>query len=183
MIKLLAFLLTLALLATLAKARLFSFAAQRPGDYAGTGPSFDLRRHLSGTIASEGVIFGPTGRMTTSFTAKMQGDWTGGDGTLTEEFTYSNGRTQQRKWYLKLGNGNEFTATADDIIGTARGTIAGSTIRLEYRIVLPEEAGGHQLDVTDWMYLTGDGVIMNKSEMRKFGLKVAELVATMRPTN
>ena len=27
----------------------------------------------------------------------------------------------------------------------------------------------------------GDGAIMNRSEMRKFGIKVAELVATMRP--
>ena len=26
-----------------------------------------------------------------------------------------------------------------------------------------------------------NGVIMNKSELRKFGIKVAELVATMRP--
>ena len=30
------------------------------------------------------------------------------------------------------------------------------------------------------MYLTETGVIMNRSEMRKFGIKVAELVATMR---
>ncbi|MCP4825901.1 MAG: DUF3833 domain-containing protein, partial [Shimia sp.] len=46
---------------------------------------------------------------------------------------------------------------------------------------LTEEAGGHVLDVTDWMYHTGDGVIINRSQMRKFGIKVAELVATMRP--
>ena len=48
---------------------------------------------------------------------------------------------------------------------------------------LPEESGGHTLDVTDWLYRTENGIIMNKSEMRKFGIKVAELVATMRPRN
>ena len=37
------------------------------------------------------------------------------------------------------------------------------------------------LDVTDWLYLAQNGVIVNRSEMRKFGIKVAELVATMRP--
>ena len=52
---------------------------------------------------------------------------------------------------------------------------------LRYQIVLPQESGGHTLSATDWLYLTEDGVIMNKSEMRKFGFKVAELVATMRP--
>ena len=52
---------------------------------------------------------------------------------------------------------------------------------LKYTIELPGEAGGHRLDVTDWMYLTENGTIINRSEMRKFGFKVAELVATMRP--
>ena len=37
------------------------------------------------------------------------------------------------------------------------------------------------LDVTDWMYLMENGTIMNRSEMRKFGIKVAELIATIRP--
>ena len=34
------------------------------------------------------------------------------------------------------------------------------------------------LSLTDWMYLTPNGAIMNRN---KCGLKVAELVATMRP--
>ena len=52
---------------------------------------------------------------------------------------------------------------------------------LRYKIVLPEDAGGHVLTVTDWMYLAENGAIINKSELRKFGFKVAELIATMRP--
>ena len=31
------------------------------------------------------------------------------------------------------------------------------------------------------MYLLENGTIMNRSQFRKFGVKVAELVATMRP--
>ena len=80
-----------------------------------------------------------------------------------------------------LGPDNTFTATADDLVGTAHGVVSGSTVRLSYEIILPQDAGGYTLRATDWMYLTADGAIMNKSEMRKFGLKVAELVATMRP--
>jgi hypothetical protein len=37
------------------------------------------------------------------------------------------------------------------------------------------------LNTVDWMYLTPNGTIMNRSQFRKFGIKVAELVATMRP--
>ena len=37
------------------------------------------------------------------------------------------------------------------------------------------------LSTVDWMYLTPNGTIMNRSQFRKYGIKVAELVATMRP--
>lgn len=174
-------LLAIALVAIIAKTYLFSFRFQSPADYAGTGPQFDLKTHLGGEFLSEGVVFGPNGKMASRFTAKMKGEWEGNSGTLSEEFTYSNGTRQSRKWFLTLGPDNTFTATADDLAGEARGVISGATVKLTYRITLPESAGGHRLDATDWLYLTEEGVIMNKSEMRKFGIKVAELVATMRP--
>ncbi|MEQ9695887.1 DUF3833 domain-containing protein [Shimia sp. SDUM112013] len=179
--KIIAVVLLFLLLLVIAKSMFFSFRAQNPADYSGTGPQFSLPDHLNGEILSEGLIFGPNGKMTNSFVARMVGEWDGQTGTLSEDFTYSNGKQQSRKWFLTLGEGNSFTATADDIIGEARGIISGSTVKMEYRIVLPEDSGGHVLDVTDWLYLTRDGAIMNKSELRKFGLKVAELVATMRP--
>lgn len=179
--KLLIILPLLLLLAMIAKSQLLSFRAQSPRDYASTGPAFVLKTHLSGQILSEGLIYGPTGKVTTSFVAKMVGEWDGDTGTLSEEFSYSNGNQQSRKWFLQLGEDNTFTATADDIVGQAHGTVSGSTIKMEYTIVLPREAGGHTLAVIDWLYLTENGVIMNKSEMRMFGIKVAELVATMRP--
>ena len=46
---------------------------------------------------------------------------------------------------------------------------------------MAESTGGHVLGVTDWMYLMENGTIMNRSQFRKYGIKVAELVATMRP--
>ncbi|OED50527.1 hypothetical protein AB838_01920 [Rhodobacteraceae bacterium (ex Bugula neritina AB1)] len=179
--KLLTVLLLIALVAMIAKTYLLSFRFQSPQDYAGTGPEFILNKHLSGEILSEGLIFGPDGKMANSFTARMVGEWEGNTGTLTEQFTYSNGVTQSRKWYLTLGPDNTFTATADDLVGEGHGVVSGGTVRLSYTIRLPESAGGHVLRATDWMYLTESGVIINKSEMRKFGLKAAELVATLRP--
>lgn len=179
--KLVAAVLILVVAIGVARSYFFSFRAQNPSDYAETGPEFLISTHLSGEILSEGVIYGPTGRVTNSFVAKMVGEWDGDTGTLSEEFTYSNGKRQSRKWFLTLGPDNSFTATADDIVGEARGVMSGSTVKMEYQIILPQDSGGHRLNVTDWLYLTENGVIMNKSELRKFGLKVAELVATMRP--
>ncbi len=158
-----------------------SFPAQKPEDYAATQPVIDIRRHLSGPILSEGVIYGPMGRVAARFVASMQGDWEGDTGTLSENFHYASGGNQQRKWHLKMAGDGRFVATADDIIGEGEGVQLGGAVRIKYRIRLPKDAGGHVLDVTDWLYLMENGTIMNKSEMRKFGIKVAELIATMRP--
>lgn len=163
------------------RARYASFVAQSPADYATQGPTFDLRRHLSGPIQCEGVIFGPTGRVTSRFVADMDGKWDGTTGTLSEVFHYDSGTTQHRAWTLALGPDGSISATAPDVVGQGHGRVEGSGVLLRYRIRLTPEAGGHVLDVTDWMYLMENGTIMNRSQFRKFGIKVAELVATMRP--
>lgn len=169
---------TLALMAL--AGRRIGFAAQRPEDYAGQGQQFDLRRHLDGPILCEGVIFGPTGRVTSRFVANMEGRWDGNTGVLTEEFRYDSGSTQSRRWTLTLGNDGTVRAEAPDVIGTGTGRQVGSALKLAYRIRLPEDAGGHVLDVTDWMYLAANDTIINRSQFRKYGIKVAELVATLR---
>lgn len=170
--------LTLLLVAT--RTRFASFRAQQPADYAGTGPQFDLRHHLSGPMLCEGVIYGPTGRVASRFIADMEGKWDGNTGVLRETFRYDSGTVQERAWTLRLANDGTISATAPDVVGTGEGRAEGPGVRLRYRIRLTPEAGGHVLDVTDWMYLMENGTIMNRSQFTKFGVKVAELVATMR---
>jgi hypothetical protein len=163
------------------RARKLSFAAQSPADYAGKGPTFDLRRHLQGPLICEGMVFGPTGRVTSRFVADMDGVWDGDRGTLRERFRYDNGRIQTREWRLTALPGGEIKAEADDVPGHGTGRAEGSAVMLRYRIRLDPEAGGHTLDVTDWMYLLDNGTILNRSQFRKFGIMVAELQAVIRP--
>ena len=172
----------LVLAAILWRARRFSFAAQVPASYAATGPRFDPHRVLNGRIESEGVIFGPTGRAMSRFVARMEGRWAGSTGTLTEHFQYDSGREQRREWRLTLHNDGRITGEADDVVGEAQGVLSGATLRLTYRLRLPADAGGHVLDVVDWLYLMPNGMLMNRSQMRRFGVTLVELVATMRPT-
>ena len=162
------------------RSRFASFRAQQPADYAGNGPVFDLRQHLSGPILCEGVIYGPTGRVASRFVADMVGRWDGNTGVLEETFRYDSGAVQERAWTLALANTGDIVATAADVVGKGTGRVEGSAVVLRYRIKLTAEAGGHVLDVTDWMYLMDNGTIMNRSQFSKFGIKVAELVATMR---
>ncbi|MGL4415698.1 DUF3833 domain-containing protein [Roseinatronobacter monicus] len=160
--------------------RLLGFRAQKSSDYAKLEPPVDIRHHLSGPIRCEGVIYGPMGRVTSRFTADMDGRWDGNRGVLAEHFTYDSGTKQDREWRLTLGNDGRITAEADDLVGAGWGQQKGGALHLNYTIRLPESAGGHTLQVTDWMYLVDGNTIVNRSQFRKFGIKVAELVATLR---
>lgn len=163
------------------KNRYFGFVSQTPSDYADMGgEQFDLRTHLNGPIVCEGVIYGPTGRVTSRFVGDFQAEWNGNCGVMKEHFTYCNGDEVHREWNLTLGNDGRIRATASDVIGDGEGMQSGPTVQLKYKYKLPEAQGGHVLDTTDWMYLAPNGTIVNRSQFRKFGIKVAELVATMR---
>lgn len=157
-----------------------SFTAQSPSDYAGTGPHFNLRDHLNGQLLCEGVIYGPTGRVTSRFVADFDAHWDGDKGTMKEHFRYDSGQTQNREWRLTLANDGSVRAEADDVIGVGKGMQEGPAVELRYKLKLPEDSGGHVLDAVDWMYVVDNGTIINRSQFRKFGIKVAELVATMR---
>jgi hypothetical protein len=163
------------------RGRYLDFVAQAPEDYVGLSPEFDLREHLKGPLLCEGVIYGPTGRVASRFVADFDARWDGNVGTMTERFRYDSGATQDRHWKLTLGNDGSIKAEAPDVIGTGIGRQSGPAVQLKYRIRLPEDSGSHVLDTTDWMYLVENGTIINRSQFRKFGIKVAELVATMRP--
>ena len=160
--------------------RLFSFDAQKIEDYASTEPTFDVRTVLNGKMLTEGMIYSFNGRVSSRFTAEMRANWNGNTGLMSEDFTYATGRTQHREWTITMGENGAFTATAPDIEGIAQGQQMGAAARLTYTLILPEDAGGHKLDVVDWMYLMENGTVMNRSEFRKFGIKVAELIATFR---
>jgi hypothetical protein len=170
----------LTLMLVWAQRRFLSFRGQSPEDFADKGPEFDLREHLNGPLLCEGVIYGPTGRVSSRFVADFEAKWDGNVGRMTERFRYDTGTVQNREWNLTIGNDGSIKAEAPDVVGTGRGMQKGPAVLLEYKIRLPEESGGHVLDATDWMYLVDNGTIMNRSQFRKFGITVAELVATMR---
>jgi Protein of unknown function (DUF3833) len=164
----------------LARTHVASFRAQPAAQYAGLTPVFDPAVHLCGPILCEGVIFGPTGRVSSRFVADMLGSWNGPAGILAETFRYDSGAVQHRQWTLTVHAKGRIEATAPDVIGIATGKVSGSGIMMRYRIKLPPESGGHVLNAVDWMYLVENGTILNRSQFFKFGILVAELVATLR---
>lgn len=161
-------------------AALAGCAGPQIDQYASEKPLLDLRTYFSGTLDAYGVFTDRSGAVVKRFTVVMVCTWNGDDGVLDETFNYSDGTTGKRIWRMKhLGNG-KFSGTADDVVGTALGEQKGNAFRWGYTLLLPVDGKTYEVQFDDWMYQMDDSVMLNKSEMRKFGVKLGEIVLSFR---
>lgn len=148
--------------------------------YAGTEPKADIREYFNGHIKAWGIVQDWRGRVVSRFDADMVGTWKGDTGTLTEQFTYYNGTKQSRVWTIKKLADGSYEGTAADIIDKATGQTSGSAVRWHYVMDVPVDDTTYRLRFDDWMWAMHDGVLINRSYLKKFGITVSELTIFMQ---
>ncbi len=153
-----------------------------PSDYAQETPKLDLRSYFNGPLTAHGVFIDRSGRVVKRFTVKMVGTWQGDTGVLEEDFFYSDGSTERRVWTLKdLGNG-QWSGTAGDVAGEARGEVAGNAFNWQYTLKLPVDGRVYEVQFDDWMYLMDEKIMLNRAVMSKFGITLGQVMLTfVRP--
>lgn len=148
--------------------------------YSGEKPTMDVKEYFNGPIKAWGVVQNWKGDVTDRFDLEMVGSWEGNQGTLDEHFTYYDGRTQKRQWKIRKVSTGKYEGTAGDIIGMATGSIQGNAMRWAYVMEVPVKDTTYELTFDDWMFLMNDGVLINRSYLKKFGFTVAELTIFMQ---
>lgn len=152
-----------------------------PEDYKDQTPTLDLRQFLNGKLEAWGVLYDYTGKVDRRFYVLMEGSWEGNTGTLKEWFTYSDGRKDERIWTVTYSDDHHFIGTAHDVIGEAEGSQFGNAVNMQYMLRAKRDSGSTiDLSMDDWMYLIDDKNLINRTTMKKFGLKVGELVIAFR---
>lgn len=148
--------------------------------YKNTLPEADIKTYFSGPIKAWGVVQDWRGRVVSRFDVEMVGTWEGDVGTLKEHFEFYDGKTQERVWTItKLADGT-YEGTAGDILDKAKGKVEGNAVNWHYRMDLPVGDTTYRLKFDDWMWQMNDGVLLNRSYMKKFGITVAELTLFMQ---
>lgn len=148
--------------------------------YAGTEPKMDIKDYFNGPVKAWGMVQSRSGEVTRRFEVDMVGSWDGDKGTLKEDFHYYDGKTQQRTWYITKVADDHYEGTASDIIGKAVGKQNGSAIRWTYVMKLDVDNTTYDITFDDWMFRMNDGVLINRSYLKKFGFRVAELTIFMQ---
>lgn len=149
-------------------------------DYASERPALDLRSYFNGTIDGYGIFTDRGGKVVRRFTVVIQCRWSGDQGVLDEDFTYSDGTKENRVWRITRLSDGRYTGTAGDIVGQARGVARGNTLNWSYTMALPVDGRVIEVQFDDWMYLMDDTVMLNKAEMSKFGIRLGEVTLAFR---
>ena len=141
-------------------------------------PLLDLPTYLNGTLDAWGVFQGRGGEVKKRFHVRIEAHWEGDLGTLDEHFSWSDGTTSRRLWTLHRQADGSYRGWADDVVGEARGEVAGNALRWRYVLALPVDGRVIHVDFDDWMFLMDDKVMINRSYMSKWGIALGEVSLT-----
>lgn len=152
-------------------------------EYKNETPKLHVEKFFVGDLEAHGVVAERSGKVVKRFSCDMRGTWDGSTLSLDEDFTWSDGTRQKRLWRLKRQPDGTFCGTADDVVGTAFGEVAGNTLHLVYDLSVAVDGSTTVLHVDDWLYLVTEDVLINHSDLTKFGLSAAEVFLTIRRKN
>lgn len=157
---------------------LFSCSNITPKTYENNHPKLDIRQYLNGKIKAWGMLEDRSGKVTRRFVVDMEGKWDDNEGILEEYFTFDDGEKNERIWTIKFSDDHHFTATASDVIGQAKGSQYGNVMQMEYILDLEidhQKKTRYNVKLDDWMYLLDEKILVNKSDIKKFGITWARL--------
>ncbi|MDO6609958.1 DUF3833 domain-containing protein [Shewanella sp. 1_MG-2023] len=152
-------------------------------DYDKTTPVLNLKTFFDGQLTASGIVQDYSGTVTRKFTVTMEASWQGDEGVINEWFIYDDGEKQTRIWKITdLGNG-KYQGTANDILGIAEGEARGIALRWAYDMNLVVDDSEYEVHFDDWMFLVDENTIINKSDIIKFGITVAEVTLVIQKVN
>ena len=150
-----------------------------PGAFASTTPAFDPVTFWAGQTASWGVIENRDGAPTAIITTTTDSVPEGPDGLHMVQQVVHDGQDTTRDWHFRRVGRGQFEATANDLVGTARGATSGRTLHWTWTLATRPGGGPFDglFDVTmdQWMYLADDGTLMNRTLISKLGVRLAEV--------
>ncbi|SMR72008.1 Protein of unknown function [Aliiroseovarius halocynthiae] len=137
----------------------------------------NLEEFFEGRTVARGQFQDLFGTVKRRFDVEIAGSWDGRTLTLVEDFTYSDGGTEQRTWTLRKTGEDSWVGTAPGVQGQATGTEKGDTFNWTYQIDLPGRDGSTmRVDFDDWMWLLSDDRLLNRAYVSRFGVPLGEAI-------
>jgi len=137
--------------------------------------AFDPFAYFPGLTRAWGIVQGRRGDVLRRFEATLNGRSDGSTLVIDEQFHYADGERQDRTWRITRDEQGRLCGTAGDIIGVATGTADSHSMYWRYDMQLEVRGHRHRVSFDDRMWQLDANVLVNRSTIRKFGLRLADV--------
>jgi hypothetical protein len=151
--------------------------------YSKARPALKLEEYFSGTTKAWGMVQERSGKVARRFTVDITGNWNEATQTLVldEKFVYDDGEKDGRVWTLTQTSPGIWSGTGSNgVVGKSIGKAAGNAFQMSYYYDLPYKGTTLRVHMDDWMFLQDDGVLLNRTQMSKWGFHLADVIISFQ---
>jgi hypothetical protein len=141
---------------------------------------FDLLSYFEGNTHASGMFESRGGALKRRFSVDMTGRTEGDTLVLDETFLFDDGERQKRTWTLTRGQDLNFSGTCEDSISPAHGAFAQGCAYLTSNLLLKVGSRLVAMRFDDVFYDTGNGAVLNRSTVSKWGIRVGQVLILFR---
>ncbi|MBD22109.1 MAG: hypothetical protein CL572_00375 [Alphaproteobacteria bacterium] len=145
-------------------------------------PKFILEEYFNGKTEAWGMFHDRFGNLKRSFKVDIIGKLKSDILTLDEKFVYDDGEKDTRIWTIKILGDNKYSGEASDVVGKATGVSSGNALNWKYKLNLKVKDSTIMVDFDDWMFLQDKNILINRAEVKKWGLNIGVVTITFLKT-
>ena len=151
--------------------------------FKGSQPTLTLEDYFEGKTEAWGMFHDRFGNLKRTFKVDITGTIESNTLTLDEKFLYDDGEQDSRVWTIKILGNNQYSGTASDVVGEAKGISEGNALNWKYKLNLKVGGSTILVDFDDWMFLQDRNILMNRAEVKKWGLNIGVVSITFLKIN
>jgi len=153
----------------------------KSSDFQSGRPLFEPEKFFSGRTQSTGVVESRRGKPRERVATETKGTWEGDTLHIQQELVFGDTRRSHRTWAIRRIDAHRYEATANDIIGTARGTASGDTFHWKFTLATKPGNPLFNVVMSQWMYLQPDRrTMINHTTISKAGIVIAQVTEQFR---
>ena len=141
-------------------------------------PSLSLENYFNGKTEAWGMFHDRFGNLKRMFKVNITGTLESDKLILDERFLYDDGEKDSRIWTINILGDNQYSGTASDVVGEAKGVATGNALNWKYKLNLKVKDSTVLVDFDDWMFLQDRNVLINRAEVKKWGINIGVVSIT-----
>jgi len=149
-----------------------------PQSYQNNTPQLKLTSYFRDTIEAKGFLQDITGRNYNDVSVTTKGKWKGDYGNLYRYYKFNKLENIKQKLQIKFDDSNKFMVKIDGGDESYEGQQYGNAVNLKYDLPVSYKNIRLNLQINEWFYYLGNGRLINKVVVSKFGVPLGTATIT-----